>query len=59
VRLGDRTWTIDPLMDDQELDAQASTGTLYWEGAVKLAAPANTGGRGYLELTGYGGRPPF
>ena len=25
---------LEPLMDDQELDARASTGTIYWEGAV-------------------------
>lgn len=59
VRLGDRAWRIDPLMDDQELDARASTGTLYWEGAVRLASGAIPGGRGYLELTGYGGKPPY
>ena len=33
---GDRTWRLEPLMDDQELDARASTGTLYWEGAVRV-----------------------
>ena len=44
---------LKPLMDDQELDSRASTGTIYWEGAVtawKTNAPV---GRGYLELTGY------
>ena len=25
---------LKPLMDDQELDSRASTGTIYWEGAV-------------------------
>ncbi len=59
LRLGDRTWTIEPLQDDQELDARASTGTLYWEGAVRLADGAGHAGRGYLELTGYGGSPPY
>ena len=39
-------------MDDQELDARASTGTIYWEGAVR-AARRTRGRRGYLELTGY------
>jgi len=43
-----------PLLDDQELDARASTGTLYWEGAVRALAGAREAGRGYLELTGYG-----
>jgi predicted secreted hydrolase len=58
VRVGDQVWRIDPLFDDQELDARASTGTLYWEGAVRAASDRGTG-RGYLELTGYSGRPPF
>ena len=26
---------LEPLMDDQELDARASVGTVYWEGAVR------------------------
>jgi hypothetical protein len=53
-----------PLMDDQEFDSRASTGAVYWEGAVTAfpadagpftqpAATARTLGRGYLELTGY------
>jgi predicted secreted hydrolase len=55
VRVRGRTWSIEPLMDDQELDARSSTGTLYWEGAVSLHG-ASGAGRGYLELTGYGER---
>ena len=42
-----------PLMDDQELDTRASTGTVYWEGAVRAGPPGTLAGRGYLELTGY------
>ena len=57
VRVGDRTFTLSPLLDDQELDARASTGTLYWEGAVRISGSA--AGRGYLELTGYGDKVPF
>ena len=57
VRVGDRAWSLEPLMDDQELDANASTGTVYWEGAVRIGGAS--GGRGYLELTGYGERVPF
>ncbi len=46
-----------PLMDDQESDARASTGTLYWEGAVRAYDERGTLlGRGYLELTGYGSK---
>lgn len=59
VRVGPQMWTLEPLMDDQELDARASTGTLYWEGAVRLRSQAGALGSGYLELVGYGGRPPF
>jgi len=54
VTVGAMKWSLEPLMDDQELDARQSTGTVYWEGAVRVdGAPA---GRGYLELTGYSGR---
>jgi predicted secreted hydrolase len=44
---------LEPLIDDQELDARASTGTIYWEGAVRAFEGKNEVGRGYLELTGY------
>ncbi len=49
-RLNNRWQSIEikPLMPDQELDSRAGGGPLYWEGAVTM-----TGGRGYLELTGY------
>lgn len=45
-----------PLMDDQELDSRASVGAIYWEGAVRALRDGKDVGRGYLELTGYGGR---
>lgn len=44
------------LMDDQELDARASTGSFYWEGAVRAFEAGRPLGTGYLELTGYAGR---
>jgi predicted secreted hydrolase len=44
---------LEPLMDDQELDARASVGTIYWEGAVRAFRDKDEVGRGYLELTGY------
>ena len=57
VRVGERTLRIVPLMEDQESDTRNSTGTLYWEGAVRAMDESNrTVGRGYLELTGYGSR---
>jgi predicted secreted hydrolase len=40
-------------MDDQELDARASSGTIYWEGAVTALRGNAALGHGYLELTGY------
>jgi predicted secreted hydrolase len=44
-------------MDDAELDSRASTGTIYWEGPVRVkCADGQSAGRGYLELTGYAGR---
>ena len=44
---------LKPLMDDQELDSRASTGTIYWEGAVRALRNEVEVGKGYLELTGY------
>jgi len=40
-------------MDDQELNSRASTGAVYWEGAVTAMQDGQAIGRGYLELTGY------
>ena len=55
VTIANVGYTIAPMMDDQELDSLASTGTVYWEGVVRLLRDGNPVGRGYLELTGYGG----
>ncbi|MEO5699704.1 MAG: carotenoid 1,2-hydratase [Casimicrobiaceae bacterium] len=49
------TYALDPLFDDQELDARRSTGIIYWEGAVRARRDGAEVGRGYLELTGYAG----
>ncbi len=59
IAAGAERWSIRPLMDDQELDARSSTGTLYWEGAVRVESASGARGRGYLELTGYSERVPF
>lgn len=50
IRLPDgvRTLPLRPLLPDQELDTRAAGTPVYWEGAV-----TTSGGRGYLELTGY------
>jgi predicted secreted hydrolase len=54
LHAGDLDCTLVPLMEDQELDSRASTGTIYWEGAVRAMQAGRETGRGYLELTGYG-----
>jgi predicted secreted hydrolase len=50
VRLpeGERRIPLRPMFDAQELDGRAHGMPAYWEGAV-----TTSGGRGYLELTGY------
>ena len=53
VKSGGTELRLEPLMDDQELDARATTGTVYWEGAVRAFKESAEIGRGYLELTGY------
>lgn len=53
VRAGELSIDLEPLMDDQELDARASVGTIYWEGAVRAMRDGRRVGAGYLELTGY------
>jgi predicted secreted hydrolase len=60
ISVGGRTIALKPLMADQENDARGSTGTLYWEGAVRaFDEQGREIGRGYLELTGYGQRLRF
>jgi predicted secreted hydrolase len=53
VTAGAESWDLEPLMNDQELDSRASTGAIYWEGAVRALQNGREAGRGYLELTGY------
>ena len=55
VRAGPRTFVLRPLFDDQENDTRATSGTVYWEGAVRAFEQGRPAGHGYLELTGYGG----
>lgn len=50
-------FTLHALLDAQELDSRASTGTVYWEGLAELRdAQQRRIGSGYLEMTGYAGR---
>jgi predicted secreted hydrolase len=53
VQAGSLEFELEPMMDDQELDSRASTGTIYWEGAVTARSGGKLLGSGYLELTGY------
>lgn len=55
VTVGARELRLEPIFDDQELDTRGSTGTIYWEGAVRVFEQQRQVGRGYLELTGYAG----
>jgi predicted secreted hydrolase len=59
IRTASMTIDIEPLFDDQENDTRASTGTIYWEGAVRALQNGKAIGRGYLELTGYWRRLAF
>jgi len=50
-------FTVQALLDAQELDSRASTGAIYWEGLCALMdAGGHEVGRGYLEMTGYAQR---
>jgi predicted secreted hydrolase len=58
--LRDARLEVAPLVDAQELHTDQSTGVTYWEGAVSVRGEVDgreVSGRGYLEMTGYVGRP--
>jgi predicted secreted hydrolase len=42
---------VNPVMQSQEMDTHASTGIVYWEGAVDVSG--SHAGVGYVELTNY------
>jgi predicted secreted hydrolase len=47
-------YTVQAVLDDQELDSRQSTGAIYWEGLSRLLdAQGQLVGHGYLEMTGY------
>ena len=51
---------VHPVLDAQELHTDESTGVTYWEGAVEISGEVEgrpVSGLGYLEMTGYVGRP--
>lgn len=50
---------VTPLVADQELVTEKSTGVTYWEGACRVEGQSGgrqIGGRAYVEMTGYAGR---
>jgi predicted secreted hydrolase len=52
--------TVRAAVEDQELATERSSKVTYWEGAVDVEGTRDgrpVGGRGYLEMTGYTGRP--
>jgi predicted secreted hydrolase len=53
IQAGNQELRLQTLMLDQEVDARASTGGFYYEGAVEMFQNQMLIGRGYLELTGY------
>jgi len=53
IRVNHQSFRLQTLMLDQEVDARASTGGFYYEGAVEMSRNQVVIGRGYLELTGY------
>jgi predicted secreted hydrolase len=51
--------SVEPLVADQELSTEKSTGVTYWEGACRVSGSRSgrsVTGRAYAELTGYAGR---
>lgn len=47
-------YTVQAVIDNQELDSRQSTGAIYWEGLSELLdGQGKLLGRGYLEMTGY------
>lgn len=48
------TWTLEPLVPDQELRTRLGAPITYWEGACRVRdGQGREAGEGYVELTGY------
>jgi predicted secreted hydrolase len=55
VRTPAQSYTVQAVIDHQELDSRSSTGSIYWEGLSELMdSQGKRVGTGYLEMTGYG-----
>jgi len=56
VRIGEQVLELRPTVQDQELDARATTGVAYWEGSQRVTGTWNDEpavGEAYVELTRY------
>jgi len=54
VQIRQMRYTVNAVIDNQELDSRQSTGAIYWEGLSELLDHRGTlVGSGYLEMTGY------
>jgi predicted secreted hydrolase len=54
--------TLEPTVRDQEVVARAMGDIAYWEGSCRVHGSSRgrpVTGRAYVELTDYGGAPPF
>ncbi len=56
VTVGDLVVTLEPTVDDQELDTRETTGVVYWEGSQRVSATLGgepVEGEAYVEITRY------
>lgn len=51
LRLPTGEHLVQPFFDNSEFDASATSGNIYWEGAVRVSGGAQ--GEGFMELSGY------
>jgi len=51
IKLPSGVLNIKPFLPDSEFDSGATTGSIYWEGPVKVTG--SQAGEGFLELSGY------
>jgi predicted secreted hydrolase len=54
LRVDGESWTVHPLLADQENVGRRVGDLFYWEGAVEVRVNGGNAGAGYVELTGYG-----
>lgn len=57
IQLDGNTYILTPMFDDQELDARMSSGTLYWEGAVRVDMVTGEVKSGSKSVSNLGSKP--